>query len=67
MAWLRNKKTGGWFEIPDDKLDTNKYMNSFIRQKTNNCKKNSFRQICGKNSFCSDDCNCAPACVCTFF
>ena len=32
MAWLRNKKTGGWFEIPDDKLDTNKYMNSFIRQ-----------------------------------
>lgn len=33
MAWLRNKKTGGWFEIPDEKLDTNKYMNDFIKQK----------------------------------
>lgn len=33
MAWLRNRKTGGWFEIPDDKLNTNQYMNNIIRQK----------------------------------
>lgn len=32
MAWLRNKKTGGWFEIPDEQLDTNKYMNQKIKQ-----------------------------------
>lgn len=31
MAWFRNKKTGGWFEIPDEQLDTNKYMNNKIR------------------------------------
>lgn len=35
MAWLRNKKTGGWFEIPDEQLDTNKYMNDKIRNKVN--------------------------------
>lgn len=22
MAWLRNKKTGGWFELPDDQVQT---------------------------------------------
>lgn len=50
MAWLRNKKTGGWFEIPDDKLDTNKYMNSFIRQKTNNSKNNIQIKELGSNN-----------------
>lgn len=31
MAWLRNKKTGGWFEIPDEQLNTNDFMNNKIR------------------------------------
>ena len=22
MAWLRNKKTGGWFQVPDDQVQT---------------------------------------------
>ena len=52
MAWLRNKKTGGWFEIPDDKLDTNKYMNGFIRQKTNNSKNNiQIKEVGSNNRF----------------
>ena len=32
MAWRRNKKTGGWFEVPDEPIDTNGYMNQKIRQ-----------------------------------
>lgn len=31
MAWLRNKKTGGWFEVEDDKVKANDYMNKKIR------------------------------------
>ena len=35
MAWLRNKKTGGWFQVPDEELkkETNQYMNDKIRAK----------------------------------
>lgn len=31
MALLRNSKTGGWFEIPDEEVDINRIMNKKIR------------------------------------
>ena len=43
MAWLRNKY-GGWFEVPDDQLDTNRYMNKKIRNGSTKYFKKKIRQ-----------------------
>lgn len=40
MAWRRNRKTGGWFEVPDEPTDTNGYMNQKIRQEAKPIKTN---------------------------